>query len=461
MSLSLTSLQQREAETKALKKFLAFSLVGSLVLHGAAIIALSLNNFLSSRVLPEEEELIELTVDEPDQKADGTEGGGGGGGSPQFSLLNPTPSEPDAVDTTTFTPQTVVQAIPSPEPIPVPEEPEIVETPKPTPSSTPTPVATPKPTPASTPLPSPSPKPLSQASPLPSPKTPTSKASASKSKADEKLEKVAKDGGKESKSDNKPGTNFGSGSGTGKGIGSDSGSGIGSGSGNGIGSSKGTGTGKERGDSKPTDQSVAIQSPPPKAMEQPERSGKKKPKCVKNCGLDKYLGAEGSARFDFEVDAKGKVTNVRLKQSSGNAEVDRKAEEAVRRRKYEASDSGFNAKIRVTSEQEGSNFQRQQAERRREDAAFQAEQNRRAAEQAQIEQERAQRQAEQAPRPDIRDVPPEPVTKTAPIEPAPAYEPPPEPIAPPLPPPEPAYEPPPETIYEPPIPAPEPAPAPP
>jgi hypothetical protein len=48
MSLSPTALRQREVETKALKKFLAFSLVGSLMLHTAAGIVLSLSNFLTA-----------------------------------------------------------------------------------------------------------------------------------------------------------------------------------------------------------------------------------------------------------------------------------------------------------------------------------------------------------------------------------------------------------------------------
>jgi TonB family protein len=201
---------------------------------------------------------------------------------------------------------------------------------------------------------------------------------------------------------------------------------------------------------------MAAKSSPSQGIE-PQRSfpsGKKKPKCVRNCGLDEYLGAEGSARFDFQVDASGKVTNVRINKSSGNAEVDRKAEEAVRNRKYEASDSGFSAKIRVTSEQEGSNFQRQQSERRREDTAIQAEQSRRAAEREQIDQERAQRQVEQAPPPATK---PTPVEAAPPLPPKPAYETSPEPT-PAYEPQAPAYEP--ATVYEPPAPAYEPPPEP-
>lgn len=41
----------------------------------------------------------------------------------------------------------------------------------------------------------------------------------------------------------------------------------------------------------------------------------------------------------FDVDKEGNVTNVRLRESSGNPDIDRKAEEALRRRRDEASES--------------------------------------------------------------------------------------------------------------------------
>ncbi|MBD2081988.1 TonB family protein [Leptolyngbya sp. FACHB-17] len=122
------------------------------------------------------------------------------------------------------------------------------------------------------------------------------------------------------------------------------------------------------------------QAPPRESSDQPGRSRRNRPCCEDNCSLDEYLGAEGSARFDFDVDKDGNVFNVRLRQSSGNPEIDRKAEEAIRRRRYEASESGFQSqRIRVTSEQEGSDFQRQNADRR-----------------SQEEQDRAAREAERA-----------------------------------------------------------------
>ncbi|NJR50696.1 MAG: energy transducer TonB [Leptolyngbyaceae cyanobacterium CSU_1_3] len=162
-----------------------------------------------------------------------------------------------------------------------------------------------------------------------------------------------------------------------------------------------------------------------------------KPKCKDNCSLDEYLGAEGSARFDFDVDKDGNPINIRLRTTSGDAEIDRKAEEAIRRRRYEASETGFQGqRIRVTSEREGSEFQRQSRDRRQQEAAQQAERESQRAAQEQQERERLQREAEQE-RPPASAVeparPPEAVPPietippnsepAAPVEPAPEPEP--------------------------------------
>ncbi|MFM7472057.1 MAG: TonB family protein, partial [Nodosilinea sp.] len=112
---------------------------------------------------------------------------------------------------------------------------------------------------------------------------------------------------------------------------------------------------------------VAIVKPP---VQEPTSGSRQAPKCVSNCGLSEYLGAEGTTRFIFDVDANGKVANVRLRQSSGNPELDRKAEAAIRRRQYEASESGYEGqRLRVTSELQGSDFQRQNQQRRQQEAA--------------------------------------------------------------------------------------------
>ncbi len=174
------------------------------------------------------------------------------------------------------------------------------------------------------------------------------------------------------------GRDGGAGTGTGNGTGRGNGNGSGSGSGNGSGNNS-TGKSGRSGIkpgakppekpvgqpvAKPTEKSVqpspsiAIVSPPP-------AKPKKGPRCVENCNLDEYLGAEGKADVRLKVDRDGNVIEATLGSSSGNAEVDRKALEYAKTRKYQPSDEGFNSNLPITSQQEGSEFARQQEERRR------------------------------------------------------------------------------------------------
>ena len=171
-------------------------------------------------------------------------------------------------------------------------------------------------------------------------------------------------------------------------------------------------------------------------------------KCIENCGLDKYLGSEGSLRIRQEIDKDGKVNPV-LVTSSGDQELDRKALEAMKNRRYETSESDTTSNIRVTSQQEGSDFQREQDERRQ---RRQSEQDAIARQRAIQEQEA--RKSEPVVEPAIEPVAPTP-TKPAPelITPAP------EPVAPITPLPEPVAEPvapTPDPIAEPIVPVPEP-----
>lgn len=165
----------------------------------------------------------------------------------------------------------------------------------------------------------------------------------------------------------------------------------------------------------PTKPAIAIVNPP-------QPTPKKGPKCIENCTLDEYLGAEGRADLRIKVDRDGNVIEATLGRSSGNEEVDRKALEYARTRKYQPSDEGFNSNLPITSQQEGSDFARQQEERRR--------------------QEQAERSIS-APEPRAAERP------AAPIEAPPAREPiaEPEPIAKPVP--EPAVPAPPEPSVEP------------
>jgi TonB family protein len=196
----------------------------------------------------------------------------------------------------------------------------------------------------------------------------------------------------------------------------------------------------------------------PVAIVTPTRPRQEKgPQCLENCKTE-YLGSEGKADVRLKVDRDGNVIEATLGSSSGNAEVDRKALEYARTRKYQPSDEGFNSSLPITSQQEGSEFARQQQERR------QQEKNDRdaiARDRALQEQERQARERETPPEP-APVVEPAPIAEpirtpvnepTPVVEPAPVAEPAPE--AAPVPEPAPVAEPVPE-----PAPAPEPVPEP-
>jgi TonB family protein len=411
MSLSTQAIAQREREASTLKRFFKISAPATIGFY--LLLGLGVHLFWHPTASIAQEEELEVIVDnqldpppQPQVKGDG--GGGGGGGRSELSLFNPKPSDsplvqdefqsqpvdPDAVQVASV--QTFAAI-----PLATPEEPEVVD---PTLKPTPVPTVTPTPVPEKQSLPSTTPK-----SDLPKSDPP---------KSDKKPLNTAKAGG-----DRKLGTSTGSGGGRGDGTGTGRGRGVGDGSGGGVGEGRGPGTGSGSGAGRegrlaPTPSKTAPQPPatpqkpeaPVAAVSTPARqevptTNRKAPKCKSNCGLDEYLGGEGTARYSFDVDANGNVTNVRLRQSSGNPEIDRKAAEAIQQRKYEASEGGYEGqRIRVTSEQEGSRFQRQNEERRAQEAA----------ERQEREQER-QREAERTRPPITAEEPKTP--EVAPIQP--------------------------------------------
>lgn len=254
-----------------------------------------------------------------------------------------------------------------------------------------------------------------------------------------------KTGGKGDKGDRNTGKlnpNAANGSGRGSGVGIGSGS-IGTGNGNRLGRS---GLPNNSNQTKPNQIPLEVSKPivpvvmNPSAQSKP--ATKKGLKCVKNCGLSEYLGAEGTLRIRQEIGKDGTVIP-KLLQSSGDPELDRKALEAVSRRKYEASEDGDRTTIRVTSQQEGSDFQRQQESRRQQQQ--QAEQDTIARERTFQEQEQQNRKPVVVPEsiaPESMTPPPEPIPTpvpsviSAPVilpvipEPAPTPEPAPAPVAP-------------------------------
>ncbi len=118
--------------------------------------------------------------------------------------------------------------------------------------------------------------------------------------------------------------------------------------------------------------STAPQKPPVAIVTPTRPVPKKAPQCLENCSLNEYLGSEGKADIRLTVDRDGNVIEATLGRSSGNEEVDRKALEYARTRKYKPSDEGFSSNLPITSQQEGSEFSRQQEERRRQEQAERA-----------------------------------------------------------------------------------------
>jgi TonB family protein len=215
---------------------------------------------------------------------------------------------------------------------------------------------------------------------------------------------------------------------------------------------------------------VVTPDPPPRKRQ--------RLRCVENCRAkypDSLKGKEvqGEPKLLVDVDANGNVSNVRLKKSSGNAELDAAAIEQAKKVRMSPSESGRQGvSTRVDFQIEGTDYQRQAQERQRQ----------RETEQAIREQEEIRTAPVAAP----TNIPNTPIANpvanpvvapaakldTPTPQPAIAPDPAPAPVAPPPaptieaapPPPDPVYEapapvaPPPEPVYEAPAPPPEPPP---
>lgn len=106
-----------------------------------------------------------------------------------------------------------------------------------------------------------------------------------------------------------------------------------------------------------------------------------------NCPKPQYRGKEGTPRVTYDIAPDGRVTNVRLRQSSGDEQTDRETIEAMSKWQFNPQtipEGGrTDVKVRVTFEEQGSQFQRQNEDRRREAEKL-------------AEQERQQREAERS-----------------------------------------------------------------
>ncbi len=385
MTRSHFSRQARQQAMAQLRRCLRWSLPGSLIFHGLLVLGWGFFGQWSAPLPPAPETEIELVAESapdvpPTAAIDKTAGGGGGGGGNfRLDVLNPQPGEEPGGETAiavlpsvaaAATRDATASARVSPEPV----NPATTGVPEPGVSATPEGDAaqqSPRPSTPSAP----------KTSPVNTPITGTPAAGANQGAQGTNSKTQATGTG--THADGKPGSSWGRGAGQGNGQGAGRGPGIGGpGSrGGGVGQGQGAGTGNRSGPGR--DQ--ATPTPPAKLLEPPVARAKpltasparQRPKCTDNCGRPEFFGKEGSAQFDFDIDARGNPVNIRLKESSGDLEIDQKAAEQIRRRRYEASDEGYQgAKLRVTSERAGSDFQRQQEQRRQEAIAAQAQQER-------------------------------------------------------------------------------------
>ncbi|KAB8330943.1 energy transducer TonB [Scytonema tolypothrichoides VB-61278] len=119
------------------------------------------------------------------------------------------------------------------------------------------------------------------------------------------------------------GTGSGIGSGSGSGIGSGTGSGIGSGTGSGIGSGTGSGIGSGTGSGQGSGKAQVATAPKPRTPAPTQLDFTQCVRCdIKYPEKSKQRGIEGRPGIAFDVDKNGNVNNIRLVRPSGHKELD-------------------------------------------------------------------------------------------------------------------------------------------
>ena len=352
MEFSSVTIEQREKEAEALKTFLFFSLIGSLVLH-IGILALAINRFFLK--FPEvREEPIEVTILEtiPQEvtqlpveiKSLAKTNSGGGGGNKGGGISTPTETALNMIKSSVAPitkqaqlkittnliskqSQTLTNREPAKTLTPVQTNP--IENTTPEPATTPPPVET-KPiqkldenanTLAST-QPQVQTKPT-KITPLKSETQPNASSNniPSNSTASTQLpqnKNILGNLGDRSRN------SLGTGNGTGNGVGI--GNGIGNSTGNGIGNS----TGNESGN-KPKSENTPIATAPKPPIENSSKLNRAD--CIQ-CQIKypdraRQRGIEGNAEVAIDTDSRGNVTRVRLVRSSGDSELDQAAQQAA------------------------------------------------------------------------------------------------------------------------------------
>jgi TonB family protein len=352
MEFSSVTIEQREKEAEALKTFLFFSLIGSLVLH-IGILALAINKFFLK--FPEvREEPIEVTILEtiPQEvnqlpveiKSLAKTNSGGGGGNKGGGISTPTETALNMIKssvapitkqaqlkitTNLISKQSQTLTNREPAKILTPVQTNPIENTTPEPATTPPPVET-KPiqkldenanTLAST-QPQVQTKPT-KITPLKSETQPNASSNniPSNSTASTQLPQNKNIlGNLGDRSRNSLGT----------GNGTDNGVGIGNGIGNSTGNGTGNGVGNESGN-KPKSENTPIATAPKPPIENSSKLNRAD--CIQ-CQIKypdraRQRGIEGNAEVAIDTDSQGNVTRVRLVRSSGDSELDQAAQQAA------------------------------------------------------------------------------------------------------------------------------------
>ena len=391
MSLSSIAVQQREKEAKALKSFLAFSLLGSLALH-IGLLASGIGNFLSRTPDLEDEPMEVVVVDPPKveevkpepkpqlepqrQQAQPSKApvvaspgssriGGQSAARGDVEVVRSRPSPPTATKT------------PSPPPRIAPSKAIVAEKPQP---KAPPPIEKPaqnvKPEPAPVQKPAPAPEIAATPKPVQTPPPAVTNQQLRNTLAEARAAResqapptttapsappVGNTPGSQSVATGSSvtrGNTFGTGRATSSGSVTGTGSGTGTGNSTGSGNSnQGTAQGRGRGEG------------------DAEGTGSGRLAC-RDCGKPKYpesarrKGIEGTAKVKLEVDDRGNVTDVKIAQSSGNEALDKEAVRAARRWKLKNPKGGTQGVVaKVDFELEKSERSRRSRERREREAA--------------------------------------------------------------------------------------------
>ncbi len=318
--------QQRQKESKLLKIFLASSLMGSLVIHASAM-PLRVENFWNDLSIAVEEG--EIVVEEGEMKVTAIES------SPEKPIEEALIAEEPPLEPNI--PQEV-EFVPDPAPPPIALAPE---------SQAPLPTGVDAPSNTS-PLPQADPvTPMTNSAgdtPVPGASGPITNPRGAGSGFGNATQPTgfAAGGRPDGKPEGRPGGTVG-----------------------------GTPGGTLGGNSGSNGSQTAIRTAP--TTPQPARSQPQQPVCV-SCPEPRFQGIEASPRVELRILADGSV-EVQLRQSSGNPEVDRATLETMSQWRFDPQtvpQEGVRRRVRVTYEEEGSNFQRENENRRRLEAERQA-----------------------------------------------------------------------------------------